>query len=172
MRIEDWRMGRGGTAHVEVVPRADDRDDARVKGSRPRRVYVGAGLDRLLSDYLVLLAERAADDGVVPSESWPLFVNLEREPLFGPLTPSTVYDKVRALRRRGAGPAGWTPHWFRHTHATALLLAGTADWVVSRRLGHAHVQTTLDLYGWVTEDAELQAAANWRQFASGWGAGG
>jgi len=55
-----------------------------------------------------------------------------------------------------------------HTHATALLLAGTPEWVVSRRLGHAHVQTTLDLYGWVREDEALRAAANWTSYASGW----
>jgi len=40
--------------------------------------------------------------------------------------------------------------------------------VVSRRLGHADVQTTIDLYGWVTEDAEMRAAAEWRRFAEGW----
>ncbi|WP_344791504.1 tyrosine-type recombinase/integrase, partial [Mycolicibacterium pallens] len=61
-----------------------------------------------------------------------------------------------------------TPHWFRHTHATALLLAGTPEWVVSRRLGHAHVQTTLDLYGWVRDDEALRAAANWASYASSW----
>ena len=53
-------------------------------------------------------------------------------------------------------------------HATALLLAGTAEWVVSRRLGHAHVQTTLDIYGWVREDEALRAAANWKSYASAW----
>ena len=40
--------------------------------------------------------------------------------------------------------------------------------VVSRRLGHADVQTTMDLYGWVTEDAELRAVAGWRSFTEGW----
>jgi integrase len=56
----------------------------------------------------------------------------------------------------------------RHTHASALLLAGTPEWVVSRRLGHAHVQTTIDLYGWVREDEALRAAANWASFTSSW----
>jgi integrase len=54
------------------------------------------------------------------------------------------------------------------THATALLLGGTPEWVVSRRLGHAHVQTTLDLYGWVSEDEALRAAANWKNYTDGW----
>jgi integrase len=88
--------------------------------------------------------------------------------LLAALRERTVRDKNEALRRKGIGPAGWTPHWFRHSHATALLLAGTAEWVVARRLGHAHVQTTLDLYGWVCEDEALRAAANWASYASSW----
>jgi len=54
------------------------------------------------------------------------------------------------------------------TAASALLLAGTPEWIVSRRLGHAHVQTTVDLYGWVREDEALKAAANWKSYASAW----
>ena len=34
-------------------------------------------------------------------------------------------------------PPDWSPHWLRHTHATALLLAGVPEHVVMRRLGHA-----------------------------------
>jgi integrase len=54
------------------------------------------------------------------------------------------------------------------TMLSTSLLAGTAEWVVARRLGHAHVQTTLDLYGWVREDEALRAAANWASYASSW----
>jgi site-specific recombinase XerD len=81
-----------------------------------------------------------------------------------------VYDLVGRLRRQLAGqvPAGWTPHWLRHSHATALLLSGVPVHVVSRRLGHADVQTTLQLYAHVTEDADLHAAAQWRAFTDGW----
>jgi integrase len=98
----------------------------------------------------------------------PLLMNLQRPPLLAALREGTVRDKTAALRRRGIGAPGWTPHWFRHSHATALLLAGTAEWAVSRRLGHAHVQTTLDIYGWVREDEALRAAANWKSYAAGW----
>ena len=97
-----------------------------------------------------------------------LLVNLSRPPLLAPLREGTVRDKTTALRKKGIGPPGWTPHWFRHSHATALLLAGTAEWVVSRRLGHAHVQTTMDIYGWVREDEALRAAANWKTYADSW----
>ena len=167
MRISDFVMGRGETAYVEVVPRCDNPNGARVKMMRPRRVYVGSDVEQLFADYLTHLACRAADIGIAVTADSPLLVNLQRPPLLAALREGTVRDKTTALRRKGIGPAGWTPHWFRHTHATALLLAGTPEWVVSRRLGHAHVQTTLDLYGWVREDEALRAAANWKSYASG-----
>jgi integrase len=85
------------------------------------------------------------------------------------MRPERVYRITGRLRRRLPGlPQGWSPHWLRHTHASALLLAGVPLHVVSRRLGHADVQTTMDLYGWVTEDAELRAVAGWRSFTEGW----
>ena len=77
---------------------------------------------------------------------------------------------VGRLRRELSGrvPAGWSPHWFRHSHATALLLSGVPVHVVSRRLGHADVQTTLNRYAHVTQDAEMRAAAQWKAFTAGW----
>jgi hypothetical protein len=30
------------------------------------------------------------------------------------------------------------------------------------------VQTTQNLYAWVTEDADLRAVADWRRFTEGW----
>jgi integrase len=39
--------------------------------------------------------------------------------------------------------------------------------VVMRRLGHADIQTTINLYGWVTEDAEMRAVAEWQRFSAG-----
>lgn len=168
LRISDFVMGRGATPHVEVLPREDNANGARVKMMRARRVYVGADLERLYADYLTHLALRASELGMPISPDDPLFVNLERPPFLAALREGTVRDKVDALKRRGIGPQDWSAHWFRHSHATASLLAGTPDWVVSRRLGHAHVQTTLDLYGWVSEDEALRAAANWKTYTAGW----
>ncbi|MFE7203106.1 hypothetical protein ACFU8R_22830 [Pseudonocardia alni] len=56
MRICDFVLGRGGTAYIEIVPRAGNQNGARVKMMRPRRVYVGAGLETLFADYLTHLA--------------------------------------------------------------------------------------------------------------------
>jgi integrase len=136
MRISDFVMGRGGTGYVEIVPRADNPNGARVKMMRPRRVYVGPDLERLFADYLTHLACRATESGLALTSESPLLVNLQRPPLLAALREGTVRDKTAALRKKGIGPADWTPHWFRHSHASALLLAGTPEWVVSRRLGH------------------------------------
>ena len=40
--------------------------------------------------------------------------------------------------------------------------------MVSRRLGHADVQTTLNTYAHVTEDAEMRTVAQWKAFTAGW----
>jgi integrase len=105
-----------------------------------------------------------------------VFVNLDREPRFAPWRPASVYDLVDRLRRQLSAqvPQAWTPHWMRHSHATALLLSGVPVHVVSRRLGHADVQTTLNTYAHVTEDVEMRTVAQWRVFTAGWrvGAGG
>lgn len=112
----------------------------------------------------------AADVAVADLASHFVFVNLARGQRYAPLRPETVYDKVDALTAAHADalPQDWTPHWLRHTHATALLLSGVPEHVVMRRLGHADVQTTLSIYGWVTADAEMRTVAQWKSFVAGW----
>ena len=165
MRISDFVMGRGGTPYVEIVPRADNANGARVKMMRPRRVYVGNDLERLFADYLTDLACRADELGIPLTADDPLLVNLARPPLLGGAAGGDGPGQGRGVAPQGDRPARAGPRTgSRHSHATALLLAGTPEWVVSRRLGHAHVQTTLDLYGWVGEDEALRAAANWKTY--------
>jgi integrase len=41
-----------------------------------------------------------------------------------------------------------------------------AEHVVSRRLGHLDIQTTQNLYGWVSEDAEQRTVAEWQQLTA------
>ena len=94
---------------------------------RPRRIYVGADLERLYADYLTHLVCRAAELGIPISPGELLFRNLDRPPLLSPLREGTVRDKVAALKRRRIGPADWTPHWFRHCRATALLISGSRN---------------------------------------------
>ena len=168
LQHRDWCTGRGDTPFVEVVPRTE-RDEARAKSGH-RRIYISDEVDRLYGEYVWQLCELGADMAVDDFDAAYVFVNLEREPRFAPWKPESVYDLVDRLRRQLAGhvPGRWSPHWFRHSHATALLLSGVPVHVVSRRLGHADVQTTLSTYAHVTEDAELRAVADWAKLTAGW----
>jgi integrase len=169
LRHRDWHTGRGDAPFIEVVPR-DHPHGVRVKNGGYRTVYISDDLDRLYGEYLWQLCEAGADEVAGDLDESYVFVNLGREPRFVPWRPDSVYDLVRRLRRELSGqvPDGWSPHWMRHSHATALLLSGVPVHVVSRRLGHADVQTTLNIYAHVTEDAELRAAADWKAFTASW----
>jgi len=168
LQHRDWHTGRGDTPFIEVVSR-DHPHQVRAK-SGYRRLYVSDEVDRLYGEYVWQLCEAGADLVTEDFDATYVFINLDREPRFAPWKPDSVYDLVDRLRLQLAGqvPAGWTPHWFRHSHATALLLSGVPVHVVSRRLGHADVQTTLNTYAHVTEDAELRAVADWANLAAGW----
>jgi integrase len=169
LQHRDWHAGRGDTPFIEVVPR-EHPHGVRVKGQVCRRVFVSDELDALYGEYVWQLCEAGADLAVPDLDAAPVFVNLAGGARFAPWRPDSVYDLVGRLRRDLAGqvPASWTPHWMRHTHATALLMAGVPEHVVSRRLGHADVQTTQDLYAHVTDDADMRAVAGWRAFTAGW----
>jgi len=51
------------------------------------------------------------------------------------------------------------PHDLRHTHVAFLIAAGEDPYVVSRRLGHASIRTTYDVYGHLFEGRDQEAAA-------------
>lgn len=169
LRHNDFHIGGGETPSINIVDRQDHPHGARVK-SGPRRIYIGDDLAALYSEYVWQLVEMAADVAVKGLPTHFVFVNLIGATRFSPMRPETIYEKVRSIKRTcgTAVPVGWTPHWFRHTHATALLLAGVPPHVVMRRLGHADVQTTLSTYGWVTEDAAMRSLAEWKNFTAGW----
>ena len=169
LQHRDWHTGRGDTPFIEVVPR-DHPHGVRVKGGRYRRAFISDELDRLYGEYLWQLCEAGADLAVPDIDAAPVFMNLAGGTRFAPWRPESVYDLTERLRRDLARqvPQAWTPHWMRHSHATALLMAGVPVHVVSRRLGHADVQTTLEMYAHVTEDADMRSVAEWRAFTAGW----
>jgi integrase len=167
LQHRDWRPGRGSTAEVAIVPRRHPH--GLIPKSGYRLIYVSSRLDRLYSDYVWALCEAGADTMIADWDSAYIFCNTRREPRFGPLRPESVYTHLRFRKRQLPElPGQLTPHWFRHTHATALLLAGVPLHVVSRRLGHRDIQTTINTYGHVTDDAELAALANWSDIVRGW----
>lgn len=59
-----------------------------------------------------------------------------------------------------------TVHGFRHTHASLLFEAGLSIKEVQLRLGHKDIQTTMNIYTHVTEEAQEKAATKFEQFMS------
>jgi integrase len=169
LRHGDWHTGGGTTPYIEIVPRLDAPAWARVKGGWGRRVYISDRLAALYHDYLWNLCDIADQHGHEVTDESQVFVNLYREPLFDRMKPHSLGDLVDRLNRKVPDlPPRWSCHWFRHTHATALLLSNVPDIVVSRRLGHADVQTTINMYGWVTEEAEQMAVDAWQTITASW----
>lgn len=70
-----------------------------------------------------------------------------------PLALSSVNNRLyQYFKGNPLVPEGFTFHSFRHYHATQLLLKGINVKEVSKRLGHADIQTTLQLYAhWLPE---------------------
>ena len=51
------------------------------------------------------------------------------------------------------------PHDLRHTDATTALASGASIYFVTEQLGHADIQTTIDLYGHPDQAAHRDQAA-------------
>ncbi len=170
LQHRDWQSGRGENPYVEVTPRDDHPHGLRVKGFRYRKIHISDSLDRLYAEYVWQLCDKGMDLVVPSMDEAYVFVNLRLGHEFKPLRAETVYKRVGQIRRSLGSVVQdkWTPHWFRHTHATAMLLSGAPLHVVSRRLGHSDVQTTLDLYAWVTDDEQLRSLADWRTLTNRW----
>lgn len=167
LQHRDWHIGKGENPYLEVVERPHPYG-VRAK-SGYRKIYISDALDRLYAEYVWRLCDAGMDLIVSSMDSAYVFVNLHGPRRFAPIRPETVYKLVDRIRDHfGDRMPRWTPHWFRHTHATALLLSGVPVHVVSRRLGHRDVQTTLNTYAWATEDSELRSVAEWRQITAPW----
>ena len=75
------------------------------------------------------------------------------------LRPYRLTHSFKTIAGR-CGIHGVRLHDLRHTHASMLLASGVPIHVVSARLGHENIQTTVDTYGHLlpTSDAEAVAA--------------
>lgn len=74
-----------------------------------------------------------------------------------PMHPDSPTDWLaKFAKRHGLPPIH--PHKFRHTQASLLISEGVDILTVSKRLGHAKVSTTLDIYSHVLAKSDEQAS--------------
>lgn len=86
-------------------------------------------------------------DGLVftAPEGGPLRLRLFRRRFWYPAVRQSVGEPMR-------------PHDLRHTHVALLIAAGEDPYVISKRLGHASIRTTYDVYGHLFEGRDREAA--------------
>jgi integrase len=75
----------------------------------------------------------------------------------GPMHPDSVTDWLAKFSKRHGLPH-INPHAFRHTMASMLYFNGVDSVSISKRLGHAQVSTTANIYAHVMEEADRQSS--------------
>jgi integrase/recombinase XerD len=132
---------------IQITPRSTNDNQARAKAREAYAVHVSSDLMVLYTDYLIQEFNETDSDYV--------FVNLWDGQIGAPMTYTSVADLFRRLSKKTG--IAVHPHMLRHTHATELIRAGWDAALVQRRLGHAHVQTTINTYVHLTDD-DLKSA--------------
>ena len=74
-----------------------------------------------------------------------------------PIDPNRVTREFQSIVRK-AGLPHLTLKGLRHVHATLLLVGGVHPKVVSERLGHSNISTTMDIYSHVIPGLQERAA--------------
>lgn len=74
-----------------------------------------------------------------------------------PIEPTNLNRRFKKLLKNASLPK-YRFHELRHTHASLLLLQGIHPQVVSERLGHSDIATTLRLYSHVIPSLQTDAA--------------
>ncbi len=136
---------------IRIEPRDDNANGARSKSQNSYIVHVTKDLMGLYTRYVCdefmdILGDHLSDY---------VFINLWEGRKGAPMTYSTVMALFSRLARTTGIPIH--PHMLRHTHATQLLAEGMDMAFVQKRLGHAHIQTTLDTYVHVNTNDLKQA---------------
>lgn len=104
------------------------------------------------------------------------FESDERQPLFSTYQPKEhkfeycrlayLNNKLSQICAKNKKLTEFTVHGFRHTHASLLFGAGASIKDVQARLGHTDIQTTMNIYTHVTNDAKEKTADMFQKYMS------
>lgn len=122
---------------IKITPRDENVNEAYVKNKKARSVHISKELMGLYTDYLVHEYNEELEHDYI-------FINLRGPNLGQPLKYHSVSDLVKRIVHNTE--IEFNLHKLRHSHATELVNNGWDPSYVQKRLGHAHVQTTLQTY--------------------------
>ena len=118
-----------------------------------RYIYLPAETMQLLREYRAWQsAERERLDGYYLDRGFVF-----AQDTGAPMHPDSVTDYLKKLSKRYGLPH-LNPHAFRHTMASMLYYNGVDSVSISKRLGHAQVSTTSNIYAHVIESADKKNA--------------
>lgn len=130
-----------------------DQDSAKTDAGE-RTIALGAGASQVLRDHRRSQIEERLRAGDLWTDSGRVFT----DEIGQPMKPDVLLRRLRTYAD-AAGLPRITVHQLRHSYATAALRAGVPVEVLSKRLGHASVGITLDVYRHVQEGEDQAAAA-------------
>lgn len=122
---------------IRIFPRDESLNGSYIKNKKERVIHLSKELMGLYTMYLVHEYGDELDHDYV-------FINLRGPNFEQPLKYQSVADLAKRLSHRTG--IDFTLHILRHSHATELINGGWDASYVQKRLGHAHVQTTLQTY--------------------------
>jgi integrase len=101
--------------------------------------------------------KRQLEERLAAGKLWHDSDDLFSDELGRPIHPDR-FTKMFVKLVESSGIERLTPHGLRHTHATIALQADRNAKVISERLGHSNVSTTLDIYSHVVPEMEQDVA--------------
>lgn len=123
------------------------------KNSTTRYIKLPAETMQLLGEYKKWYTELQLLNGPRWNNTGYLFVQDDGRPM----NPDSLTDWLRKFAERHGLPH-IHPHKFRHTMASLLYYNGLDSVTISKRLGHAKVSTTADIYSHVIKQADERAS--------------
>lgn len=154
-RHVDFAAGTGTIQQTAGVVRGKTFIKPMPKTSKSRRaIVVPPSVMAMLRDHRAKQLERKMMTGPEWHNEHDLVFTSERGTIVGPRNLDRQCDRLIAK----AGVPCITVHGQRHTHATALRLAGVDPKVISERLGHSSMDITLEVYSHLTPEKRREAA--------------
>jgi integrase len=152
LRWQDVDLAGGTTMVQQTLHRAGANPVfGRPKTERSRRRIVP--LPELVSALTLLHVTQSAER-VEAGDTWRDYGLVFTVPGGAPISQSNLRKRDLQPLMDKAGVSTIRFHELRHSHATLLLKNGVHPKIVSERLGHASISTTLDIYSHVLPDMQ------------------
>ena len=152
LRVIRVRARKDGVGWVCKQPKSE---------SSKRLVTLDGETEAVLRDYMAVQVAVLAEGGIRVARETPLFTHADGSQF----EPDEITEAFGELAARLRLERGTHLHTLRHTHATYLLESGENIRAVQERLGHARINTTLELYGHVLPGRDGEVARSFAQMA-------